>query len=1438
MARHALLLLGMGLDDADGNVTLEPEDGHLLMQVSWPAGAKGPRSPYYQALHRWLLDARDADGFDGGDYLPSPLWKPLPDDFEEIAGGAMQPQGLTVHPLGGCGMGDSVDTGVVDWRGTVFHADGSLLEGLHVLDGAMLPTAVGVNPFVTISALSWLAARDMQRQLELQPTVPTHLDTVHSHLPHFREQPRKAPRRATQTAEPLLLRFHEHLQGRWDGVRPVWLPPTPRDWSDPEKAREWVVSVEVQLDVSQWLADPAMRLAAHMRVFQNTHPHEISVRPEATRGVPVMEGNGWVSLLARDAPDGLVGEGWRMALAVAAFLQRRTMSEAFNLLSPKDASDVPADRTVQPPPKTVLQRVAGFARAARNHAQYRTLDYEFVLHAAGDSSQVLPLHGSKRLAYAPSEKNPWDALVQIELVMNAPQVRGALVVEADLIDMVRRRRLQVLQAPDTPAAIIGLAGFSALWLRSLFQTHFWSFRGLDYARLRPPPPARHGPLWPQGQDGLPCQPAVEKLMVPRRVPGQTQGAAEAPLQLELTRYSPAPANDPVKHLLMIHGLAHGATVFSTDTTGGRNMAAAFLADGYTVWLLDHRLSNRLGSTDAQGRWHGYAVQDHCMDDLARLDIAAAVTHVHRAAGQPIDVFAHCVGAGAFAMATLRGWLNDEEGHSRVRAALIHAVHPWVVPSASNQLSGELAALYRDFLPKDRSVNPVPPSGVGGAMDQVLDRVAASLPWPPQEMKAHLAHQFDEAAGTATCNRMTLFYGREWVHANLAEETHRQLASLVGPASVAVFQQLYHLVNRQHLTDRYGAEVYMREDQFNAHWQFPVMFCHGTENRVFDPRAAARSWHQLRMLQERQPRPDLPGRVVRLFMAEGYGHMDFLFGRDAHRDVYPSLVAFLRDPCAFEGTFDTDSGSAAACHARVPRIWRDHTPGAAVAPLTGPMLQLDHDGERRVLVIWVEMPNEPWQGQLSPMLQAVQGSLVTALAGWQATRLGGVYPPGGLQREVPLLQGPGAYWVIRLTEAPDQPFERLSLLQLAWANVGAEGVGSADDSMKPALIDLTRLPWWRAWVQSPSAAPAGNGVSWLATSCRWPGTPFERDAVDAVAARMLTHVQHPTHPVHALVMLGDQIYADATANLFTTQPDDEKLAQFYRDAWGSPHARELLAQLPAYFVVDDHEICDNWNGSLHPSDDETLLMGFEAALAYQWRWTDATRHAPQVTQRRVRGFWRTFQIGQLPAFAADTRTERQPRTAANWRHARMISATQMTALEQWLLQHRDQPKVLCSGSVLGWVEHALVRAPQQGVSSDSWGGFPASWRRLVRFIVRHQIRHIIFLTGDYHFSGVAELTLHADAGLPPVQAQSVVCSGWNASLPFANGSPGDYVTDSNVELPGSDGSARIVSHATTMGTALRQFSKLTVRQLTEGEWTLRVDVSGEGGELLARTDRRL
>ena len=81
------------------------------------------------------------------------------------------------HPLGGCRMADSKDFGVVDHQNEVFD-----YEGLFCIDSSAIPTSLGVNPSLTISAVSERACEQLvdraadyglpAKPTGFQPSVP------------------------------------------------------------------------------------------------------------------------------------------------------------------------------------------------------------------------------------------------------------------------------------------------------------------------------------------------------------------------------------------------------------------------------------------------------------------------------------------------------------------------------------------------------------------------------------------------------------------------------------------------------------------------------------------------------------------------------------------------------------------------------------------------------------------------------------------------------------------------------------------------------------------------------------------------------------------------------------------------------------------------------------------------------------------------------------------------------------------------------------------------------------------------------------------------------------------------------------------------------------------------------------------------------------------
>ena len=82
---------------------------------------------------------------------------------------ALAPTSVPVaHPLGGCRMAKNAADGVVDEFGRVFDASkaDAFYDGLYVADAAIVPTALGVNPSLTISALALRIADNIIKEID------------------------------------------------------------------------------------------------------------------------------------------------------------------------------------------------------------------------------------------------------------------------------------------------------------------------------------------------------------------------------------------------------------------------------------------------------------------------------------------------------------------------------------------------------------------------------------------------------------------------------------------------------------------------------------------------------------------------------------------------------------------------------------------------------------------------------------------------------------------------------------------------------------------------------------------------------------------------------------------------------------------------------------------------------------------------------------------------------------------------------------------------------------------------------------------------------------------------------------------------------------------------------------------------------------------------
>jgi ferredoxin len=150
---HSMLYLCMGFDDSRGTFVINPVTRQI--EVQWDGVGQ------QQVFSRINEEIRRHARSEGGRFQQNPLWRFTP-----------QRSLITAHPLGGCPLGDDYVEGAVDEFGRVYAGDGSVHEGLFVADGSLIPSALGVNPFLTISALAERIADRKVRQLRGEDYPP------------------------------------------------------------------------------------------------------------------------------------------------------------------------------------------------------------------------------------------------------------------------------------------------------------------------------------------------------------------------------------------------------------------------------------------------------------------------------------------------------------------------------------------------------------------------------------------------------------------------------------------------------------------------------------------------------------------------------------------------------------------------------------------------------------------------------------------------------------------------------------------------------------------------------------------------------------------------------------------------------------------------------------------------------------------------------------------------------------------------------------------------------------------------------------------------------------------------------------------------------------------------------------------------------------------
>ncbi|OLF06414.1 alpha/beta hydrolase [Actinophytocola xanthii] len=339
-------------------------------------------------------------------------------------------------------------------------------------------------------------------------------------------------------------------------------------------------------------------------------------------------------------------------------------------------------------------------------------------------------------------------------------------------------------------------------------------------------------------------------------------ATEDHLGLTLTRFLAADSDDVV---LLVHGLSSSSDMFIMPEH--RNLLSFLLDNGFgEVWTLDFRMSNRFP--------YNMETRRHTLDDVAAFDHPAAVRELRRhVGGRRIHVIAHCLGSVTFLMSMFGGVVEGVSSFVANSVGLTPRVPAWCrlkLAGGANLLEYGLGLSYLD------------------------PRFAAAPPLSRRRLFARAVSLFHRECDVSACHMQSFMWGggfpAMYNHHNLAPETHEheRLADLNGATEVSYYRHVSKIVRAGHAV-KYDpnnpAHSALPDDYLGdlERVETPLLLLTGEQNRVFTDSNIA--FHRLLNLRA-------PGRHE-LEIIPGYGHIDPMIGRDAHVDVFPRIVDFLK-----------------------------------------------------------------------------------------------------------------------------------------------------------------------------------------------------------------------------------------------------------------------------------------------------------------------------------------------------------------------------------------------------------------------------------------------------------------------------------------------------------------------------------------------------------------
>ena len=275
----------------------------------------------------------------------------------------------------------------------------------------------------------------------------------------------------------------------------------------------------------------------------------------------------------------------------------------------------------------------------------------------------------------------------------------------------------------------------------------------------------------------------------------------------------------------------------------------------------------------------------------------------------------------------------------------------------------------------------------------------------------------------------------------------------------------------------------------------------------------------------------------------------------------------------------------------------------------------------------------------------------------------------------------------------------------------------------------------------------------------------------------------------MIMTGDQVYCDhEEGSIVSTNPAktiEEYYDNYYR-AYQQPYFSKLGSKIPFFMSMDDHEIKNDWHMDMimntyngYTDNRVHYENGVKSYLAYQASLSSVISNVTDIENNldklsnvsyeisieegespyedTTKGLFYKYSHGPAKFFSLDVRAERYMGQFS----PQMIGEMQKQALEEWLLENRDDEYVkFIITAVPMFPDTKNVFFYPFGAPEDKWGGFCEQRIEILDFIRTNNIRKVVFVSGDVHVSLFSTLLYNnQDIGV-----YSIISSGLSWPVP--------------------------------------------------------------------------